>query len=642
MSARKKQRKRSDASIEAQYTEIRGNYTPFPRIMLSFFEDHNQAVVWFYLYARDCFSVHTISSISKATGISVRTLPSVLNALARNSWCSKQQIPKKEGTPLYYHDLQNWRARAAFPDNWMGVAKGGVPRDFTTYDRQNYQSSTQIIRNIDKRGIKNIEIPVPNGPMLDTRLTAKDRAFWLWLYIHCQTTPPKNHTLKAIHQKLPHFLNKNITVSALKSCLNKLRKAGYLEESPLRSKRDVRATLCLYKAVSNPPLKIPDGRRVRIEAMQNQDENLRMTEMKNCVVNNKSLVTIGLGLASNLSLPTTSTRMNSSPAAAGLRPDRPSLDSSPGIQGDEPLIPEWVPYRKEGEEVSLRELNRLVQQWQRAAMADVRKAIALYKNEENLSPGAIILWLLEYTHWARLLFDSTMTDYKDYLDDLGAFVLKCSIQFVDWIVQRFNVSKQPFRVIHEIHDSPEFYHPQRIGSWLSKITERICRIVSLCPEMLSEFKEWPKPADGHQIPSWTEDGLRLYLKDQRETHLNASIKHWETGPFDDKGIPCWYGFNSDGIEAYVLGHYLGKIKIPNKQVQEFHQSQNWKELFEYPDLFRYLEEKATDIDYQILFGMKRWQLNALKAEFVRNLVAELMQLRTYGLDLMEYQGGSKK
>ena len=40
--------------------------------------------------------------------------------------------------------------------------------------------------------------------------------------------------------------------------------------------------------------------------------------------------------------------------------------------------------------------------------------------------------------------------------------------------------------------------------------------------------------------------------------------------------------------------------------------------------------------------MKRQQLNALKAEFVRNLVVELRQLRTYGLNLMEYQGGSKK
>lgn len=136
------------------------------------------------------------------------------------------------------------------------------------------------------------------------------------------------------------------------------------------------------------------------------------------------------------------------------------MNSSPGIQGYELPIPEWVPHRKEGEEVSLRELNRLVQKWQRHAMADVRKAIALYKNDENLPPGAIILWLLEHTHWAQLLFDSTMTDYKDYLDDLGAFALKCSIPFVDWIVQRFNVSKQPFRVIHEIHDSPEFYHPQ--------------------------------------------------------------------------------------------------------------------------------------------------------------------------------------
>ncbi len=642
MSTRKTHRKRSDASIEEQTTQLRGNFTPFPRIMLSLFEDHNQAVVWFYLYARDCFSVHTISSISKATGISVRTLPSVLNALAKNHWCCKQRIPKKEGTPLYYHDLQNWRARTAFPGNWIAVAKGGVPRDLILCDRQRHQDICLKIREVDKKGIKRIEILVPNGPMLDTRLTAKDRAFWLWLYIHCQTTPPKNHTLKAIHQKLPHFLNRKISLPALKSRLNKLRKAGYLEESPLRSKRDVRGTLCLYKAVSIPPLKIPDGRRVRIEAMQNQDENLRMTEMKNCVVNNKNLVTIGLGLASNLSLPTTSTGMNSSPAAAGLCPDRPSLDSSPGIQGDELPIPEWVPHRKEGEEVSLRELNRLVQQWQRHAMADVRKAIALYKNDENLPPGAIILWLLEHTHWARLLFDSTMTDYKDYLDDLGAFALKCSIPFVDWIVQRFSTRNQRFSVIREIHDSPEFYHPQRIGSWLSKITERICRIVSLCPEMLLEFKEWPKPADGHQIPSWTEDGLRLYLKDQREIHLDASIKHWETGPFDDKGIPRYYGFDSDSIEAYVLGHYLGKIKIPNKQVQEFHQSQNWKELFGYPDLFRYLEEKATDIDYQILFGMKKWQLNALKAEFVRNLVAELMQLRTYGLDLMEYQGGSKK
>ena len=117
MSTCKKQRKRSDASIEAQYTERRGNYTPFSRIMLSLFEDHNQAVVWFYLYARDCFTVHTISSISNGTGISVRTLPSVLNALAKNHWCCKQRIPKKEGTPLYYHDLQNWRARTAFPDN---------------------------------------------------------------------------------------------------------------------------------------------------------------------------------------------------------------------------------------------------------------------------------------------------------------------------------------------------------------------------------------------------------------------------------------------------------------------------------------------------------------------------------------------
>ena len=642
MSTCKKQRKRSDASIEAQYTERRGNYTPFSRIMLSLFEDHNQAVVWFYLYARDCFTVHTISSISNGTGISVRTLPSVLNALAKNHWCCKQRIPKKEGTPLYYHDLQNWRARTAFPDNWIEVAKGGVPRGLNLCYRQRHQDICLNIREVDKKGIKRIEIPVPNGPMLDTRLTAKDRAFWLWLYIHCQTTPPKNHTLKAIHQKLPHFLNKKISVSALKSRLNKLRKAGYLEESPLRSKRDVRGTLCLYKAVSNPPLKIPDGRRVRIEAMQNQDENLRMTEMKNCVVNNKSLITTGLGTASDLSLPTTSTGMNSSPAAAGLRPDRPSLDSSPGIQGDEPLIPEWVPYRKEGEEVSLRELNRLVQQWQRHAMADVRKAIALYKNEENLPPGAIILWLLKHTHWARLLFDSTMTDYEDYLDDLGAFALKRSIPFVDWIVQRFSTRKQPFSVIHGIHDSPEFYHPQAIISWQSKITERICCIVSLCPEMLSEFKEWPKPIDGYHIPSWTENGLRSYLKYQREIWLDSSIQAWNNGPFDEKGIPRYYGFASGGIEAYVLGCYLGRIKIPNKQVQEFHQSQNWKELFEHPDLFRYLEEKATDTDYQILFGMKKRQLNALKTEFVRNLVDELMQLRTYGLDLMKYQGDSKQ
>lgn len=642
MSTRKTHRKRSDASIEEQTTQLRGNFTPFPRVMLLLFEDHNQAVVWFYLYARDYLSVHTVSSISKATGISVRTLPSVLNALAKNHWCCKQRIPKKEEAPLYYHDLQNWRARTAFPGNWIVVAKGGVPEDLSLCDRQSHQDICLRIKEFDKKGIKRIEILVPNRPMLDTRLTAKDRAFWLWLYIHCQTTPPKNHTLKAIHQKLPRFLNRKLSLPALKSRLNKLRKAGYLEESPLRSKRDVRGTLCLYKAVSIPPLKIPDGRRVRIEAMQNQDENLRMTEMKNCVVNNKSLVTIGLGLASDLSLPTTSTGMNSSPAAAGLRPDRPSLDSSPGIQGDELPIPVWVPHRKEGEEVSLRELNRLVQQWQRHAMADVRKAIALYKNDENLPPGAIILWLLEHTHWARLLFDSTMTDYKDYLDDLGAFALKCSIPFVDWIVQRFGTRNQRFSVIHGIHDSPEFYHPQAIVIWLSKITERICHILSLCPEMLSEFKQWPKPFAGYQIPSWTEDGLRSYLKDQREIHLDASIKHWETGPFDNKGIPRYYGFDSDSIEAYVLGHYLGKIKIPNKQVQEFHQSQNWKELFEYPDLFRYLEEKAADIDYQILFGMKRWQLNALKAEFVRNLVAELMQLRTYGLDLMEYQGGSKK
>lgn len=40
--------------------------------------------------------------------------------------------------------------------------------------------------------------------------------------------------------------------------------------------------------------------------------------------------------------------------------------------------------------------------------------------------------------------------------------------------------------------------------------------------------------------------------------------------------------------------------------------------------------------------MKKRQLNALKTEFVRNLVDELMQLRTYGLDLMKYQGDSKQ
>ena len=132
------------------------------------------------------------------------------------------------------------------------------------------------------------------------------------------------------------------------------------------------------------------------------------------------------------------------------------------------------------------------------------------------------------------------------------------------------------------------------------------------------------------------------MKYQREIWLDSSIQAWNNGPFDEKGIPRYYGFASGGIEAYVLGCYLGRIKIPNKQVQEFHQSQNWKELFEHPDLFRYLEEKATDTDYQILFGMKKRQLNALKTEFVRNLVDELMQLRTYGLDLMKYQGDSKQ
>lgn len=64
--------------------------------MLSLFEDHNQAVVWFYLYARDCFSVHTISSISKATGISVRTLPSVLNALAKIIGAVNNVYPKRK------------------------------------------------------------------------------------------------------------------------------------------------------------------------------------------------------------------------------------------------------------------------------------------------------------------------------------------------------------------------------------------------------------------------------------------------------------------------------------------------------------------------------------------------------------------
>lgn len=648
MKTRKKHRKRSDASIEAQFTELRGNYTPFPRIMLLLFDDHNQAVVWFYLYARDCLPTHTINTICKKTGLSERTVSSTLNALLRHGLCIKEELPRKEGAPDYYSAQNNWRARTVFSENLYEVAKGAPYRGFHSCDRRQYQIVIQIPRKIDKKGIKCIEIPIPNGPMLDTLLTAKDRAFWLWLYIHCQTTPPQNHTLQAIHKSLPPFLGKDLTVSALSSRLNKLRKAGLLEISTQRRKGDVRrGTLCQYKAISIPCKEIPDGRLKRIEAMQNQDEILQMTKMKKCAVYEKSMpVTIGLGFAFDLSLQATARRMNSSPAAAGLRPDRHGRAPEPGESGDTSPLPEWSPYQKDGELLSLRDLNREIQRWQRSANADVTKAVALYRNEENLAPGVIIVWLLKHTRWARLLFDSTMVDYEDYMDDLGAFVLNHSVRsqhqvpFVDWIVQKFNACKRPFSVIREINSSdknhsPGFWHSQRSIMWRSKMTDYICHILSLSPELLSEFSQWPRPEPGRGIPSYTKEGLQTYLADRREL-LQQHIDSVKNDPLNEQGIVNYYGFDSSNIYWYVLGCLFGRVKVPDRQARKFHQSHNWKDLFEHPDLLNYFESKATAPDYPFLFGMKKHQMKKLKDAYVQNLVEELRQLRTYGLQLMEY------